>query len=102
GNYARAYQEYKQSADAGNSLAQYMMGRLYAEGRGVVRDKFAADMWFDRSPSNGNSSAIAARDAVAAGLDSDQIDRAQDLAAEWRAGPSGTPPPPRNAGTAAR
>ena len=91
GNYARAYQEYKQSADAGNSLAQYMMGRLYAEGRGVVRDKVAAYMWFDLSASNGNSSAIAARDAVAAGLDSDQIDRAQDLAAEWRAGRSATP-----------
>ena len=91
GNYARAYQEYKQSADAGNSLAQYMMGRLYAEGRGVVEDKVAAYMWFDLSASNGNSRAIAARDAVAADLDSDEIDRAQDLAAEWRAGRSATP-----------
>jgi peptidoglycan hydrolase-like protein with peptidoglycan-binding domain len=91
GNYARAYQEYKQSADAGNSAAQYMMGRLYAEGRGVVQDKVAAYMWFDLSASNGNSSAITARDAVAAELDSEQIDRAQDLAAEWRAVRSAMP-----------
>ncbi len=55
GNYTRAYQEFKQSADAGNSVAQFMMGRLYAEGRGVVQDKVAAYMWFDLSASNGNN-----------------------------------------------
>ena len=85
GNYTRAYQEFKQSADAGNSVAQFMMGRLYAEGRGVVQDKVAAYMWFDLSASNGNNRAIAARDAVAAQMDSDEIDHAQDLAATWRA-----------------
>jgi peptidoglycan hydrolase-like protein with peptidoglycan-binding domain len=85
GNYTRAYQEYKQAADAGNSLAQFMMGRLYAEGRGVVEDKVAAYMWFDLAASNGNSRAIGVRDAVAAQMDSADIDRAQDLAAEWRA-----------------
>ena len=97
GNYARAYQEYKSSAEAGNSLAQFMMGRLYAEGRGVVRDDVAAYMWFDLSASNGNTRAIAARDAVAAQLDAAEIDRAQDLAADWRAdhaaaAPIATPP----------
>lgn len=85
GNYARAYQEFKQSADAGNSVAQFMMGRLYAEGHGVVQDKAAAYMWFDLSASNGNSRAIAARDAIAAQMDSDEIDHAQDLATAWRA-----------------
>jgi len=85
GNYARAYQEFKQSADAGNSVAQFMMGRLYAEGRGVVQDKATAYMWFDLSASNGNNRAIAARDAVAAQMDSDEIDHAQDLATAWRA-----------------
>ena len=84
-DYTRAYQEFKQSADAGNSLAQFMMGRLYAEGRGVVEDKVAAYMWFDLAASNGNGRAIAARDAVAAELNSDEVERAQDLAADWRA-----------------
>ena len=90
GNYSRAYEEYKVSADAGNTLAQYMMGRLYAEGRGVVQDKIAAYMWFDLAASNGNSRAIAARDSIGAELDSAEIDRAQDLAAEWRANRSTT------------
>jgi len=62
-----------------------MMGRLYAEGRGVVQDKSAAYMWFDLSASNGNNRAIAARDAVAAQMDSDEIDHAQELATAWRA-----------------
>lgn len=84
GNYSRAYQEFKQSAESGNSLAQYMIGRLYAEGRGVVTDKVAAYMWYDLSASNGNTSAIIARDAVAAQLDAGEVDRAQDMAAEWR------------------
>jgi len=85
GNYARAYQEFSQSADAGNSLAQFMLGRLYAEGRGVSEDKVKAYMWFDLSASNGNSRAIAQRDAIAAQVSSDEIDRAQDMAAAWRA-----------------
>jgi peptidoglycan hydrolase-like protein with peptidoglycan-binding domain len=85
GNYARAYQEYKQSADAGNSVAQFMMGRLYAEGHGVVQDKATAYMWYDLSASNGNNRAIAARDAVAAQMDSGEIDHAQELATAWRA-----------------
>jgi peptidoglycan hydrolase-like protein with peptidoglycan-binding domain len=85
GNYTRAYQEFKQSADAGNSLAQFMMGRLYAEGRGVVEDNMAAYMWYDLAASSGNSHAIAARDSVAAQLDADELDRAQELAAQWRA-----------------
>ena len=85
GNYVRAYHEFKQSADAGNSLAQFMMGRLYAEGRGVVPDKTAAYMWYDLSAGNGNGRAIAARDSIAAQLDADELDRAQALAAEWRA-----------------
>ena len=85
GDYTRAFQEYRQSAYAGNSLAQYMMGRLYAEGRGVGEDKAAAYMWFDLSASNGNSRAISARDAVAAEMDADEIDQAQQMAADWRA-----------------
>ena len=85
GNYTRAYQEFSQSADAGNSLAQFMMGRLYAEGRGVSEDKVKGYMWFDLSASNGNSRAIAQRDAIGAQLSSDEIDRAQDMAAAWRA-----------------
>ena len=85
GNYVRAYHEFKQSADADNSLAQFMMGRLYAEGRGVVADNTAAYMWYDLSAGNGNGRAIAARDFIAAQLDADELDRAQSLAAEWRA-----------------
>ena len=85
GDYTRAFQEYRQSAHAGNSLAQYMMGRLYAEGRGVGEDKLTAYMWFDLSASNGNSRAITARDAIAAEMDADEIERAQQMAADWRA-----------------
>lgn len=85
GNYASAYQEYKPSAEAGNSVAQFMMGRMYAEGLGVDQDKTTAYMWFDLSASNGNNRAIAARDSVAAFMDSDEIDHARDLATAWRA-----------------
>jgi peptidoglycan hydrolase-like protein with peptidoglycan-binding domain len=85
GNYTRAYREFRQSAEAGNSLAQFMMGRLYAEGRGVAEDNVAAYMWYDLSADNGNGRAIAARDSIASQLDSGEIDHAQDMAATWRA-----------------
>jgi len=90
GNYARAYQEFKQSADAGNSLAQFMMGRLYAEGRGVVEDNMAAYMWYDLAAGSGSRRAIAARDSIAAQLDANELERAQDLAAQWRASRPGS------------
>jgi peptidoglycan hydrolase-like protein with peptidoglycan-binding domain len=105
GDYTRAFQEYRQSANAGNTLAQYMMGRMYAEGRGVGEDKLAAYMWFDLSASNGNSRAIAARDAIAAEMNPDEIEQAQELAAGWRANrpatataatPASAPYSPRN------
>jgi hypothetical protein len=51
-----------------------MMGRLYA-GVGVGEDKLTAYMWFDLSASNGNSRAITARDAIAAAMDADEIER---------------------------
>ena len=85
GNYARAYQEFSQSANAGTSLAQFMIGRLYAEGRGVTQDKVKAYMWFDLAASNGNNRAIEARDAIGADLNSSDIDRAQEMATMWRA-----------------
>ena len=85
GDYTRAFQEFRQSAHAGNSLAQYMMGRMYAEGRGVGEDKLAAYMWFDLSATNGNSRAIAARDSIAAEMGTDEIEQAQEMAAGWRA-----------------
>lgn len=85
GDYTRAFQEYRQSAQTGNSLAQYMLGRMYAEGRGVGEDKLAAYMWFDLSASNGNSRAIAARDSIAADMDENEIEQAQQMAAGWRA-----------------
>jgi localization factor PodJL len=84
GNYTRAYQEFSESADAGNSLAQIMMGRIYADGRGINADKVKAYMWFDLSASNGNTRALAQRDAIAARLSPSEIDRAQDMAAAWR------------------
>jgi peptidoglycan hydrolase-like protein with peptidoglycan-binding domain len=47
-------------------------------------------MWYDLAAGNGNSRAIAARDSIAAQLDADELERAQDLAAQWRANRPGS------------
>jgi len=88
GNYVRAYQEFKQSADAGNSLAQFMMGRLYAEGRGVVAD--IPLYWRGRAASRGECYEVSGSRRVFDRFMLDGLTRLGDVLAGSRRGMTGT------------
>lgn len=92
GLYATAYQEFRASASTGNAPSQFMMGRLYSEGRGIDRDFIHAYAWYSLSAANGYGPAATARDTLASTLTPSQLQSAEVLAAQW-SGSSAAPAP---------
>jgi TPR repeat protein len=52
-DYAKAFREWKTSADAGLADAQFDLGVLYAHGLGVPQDLGEAERWYRRSAEQG-------------------------------------------------
>src|SRR5215471_15366664 len=57
GNYAKAMEVWRPLADSGNADAQYRIGSMYAEGKGVQRNDATALTWFQRAAEHGNAAA---------------------------------------------
>jgi hypothetical protein len=88
-NYAEAVRWYRLAAEQGNAPAQNNLGVMYAKGEGVPQDYVQAHKWANLAAANQadperrkNSDEL--RDMVASRMTPAQIDRAQQLAAEWR------------------
>jgi TPR repeat protein len=58
-NYASAFQQYMQLAEAGNTEAQYLVGLFYENGwgGGIPKDPKAALYWLHKSANAGNNEA---------------------------------------------
>jgi len=57
GDYATALREFKPMAERGDAGAQYNLGVMYANGRGVPRDDAEAAKWFNKATEQGNAKA---------------------------------------------
>ena len=88
-DYQQALRELEPLAEAGDPYAQYMLGRLYAAGNGVIQDFIEAHKWFNLAAARNHGHAAQARDATAARMTPAQIGRAQELARRWQPGSSG-------------
>ena len=55
GDYAKAFELWRPLAENGSITAQYRLGNMYAEGKGVARDDKAALMWFQRAAEKGDA-----------------------------------------------
>lgn len=80
---------YRKAAEQGNALAQYNLGFMYHEGRGVSQDTVQAHVWFNLAaselpPGTNRDKAIRNRDLVAAKMTRAQLAEAQRRAREWR------------------
>jgi hypothetical protein len=53
GDYATAYAEFFPLAVAGNASAQYNLGKMYADGKGVPQDFAQAAQWFRQAADQG-------------------------------------------------
>ncbi len=89
GDYATVVRELRPLAEQGIAKAQYNLGFMYANGRGVSQDHVQAHMWFDLAvsrfpPGEFRDIAVKSRDSVAKWMTPAQISEAQKLAREWK------------------
>jgi uncharacterized protein len=83
-DYAEALKWFRRSADQGSPGAQFMLGRMYAQGKGVPEDFVHAHMWFNLAAAQGFEKARELRDTIEKKMTSAQVDQAQKLAREWK------------------
>ena len=90
-DYAKAAELWQPLAEKGDATAEYYIGNLYAEGKGVPQDDKAAFMWYQRAAERGNAMAqynVGASYAEGVGVDKNPAD-----AVKWfrRAADQGMP-----------
>ena len=57
GDYATALREWQPLAEQGQAVAQYQLGLLYANGKGVTKDDAQARQWYEKSAAQGRADA---------------------------------------------
>ena len=70
----------RQAAEQGDATAQFNLGIMYANGRGVLKDSVLAHMWSNIAGANGNASARELRDSLERDMTRAEISRATELA----------------------
>jgi TPR repeat protein len=91
GDYAKAVELWRPLAEKGDVAAQYRLGSMYGEGKGVAQDDKEAFKWFQRAAEKGNAPAqynVGASYAAGIGVAKDDAE-----AAKWfrRAADQGMP-----------
>ena len=56
-DYAEAVKWYRKAADQGNAFAQYKLGVMYSEGRGVPKDEREEVSWYRKAAEQGHAQA---------------------------------------------
>jgi len=78
--YAKAAELLRPLAEKGDAAAQYSLGTLYAEGKGVERNDATAFLWFQRAANQGDAAAqynVGASYAEGAGIAKSYVDAAR-------------------------
>jgi TPR repeat protein len=78
--YAKAAEFWRPLAEKGDSTAQYLLGALYLDGKGVEQDDAKAFMWFQRAANQGDARAqynVGASYAEGAGVQKSEVDAAK-------------------------
>ncbi|NOQ79367.1 MAG: hypothetical protein GQ546_08200 [Gammaproteobacteria bacterium] len=85
-DYSSASSEFEKLSHKNDSDAQYMLGYMYATGKGFLQDYIEAHKWFNLAASNGNQDAVKARNGVERRMSKEQIAQAQKQARAWKPG----------------
>jgi len=78
GHFATALREWEPLAEQGDARAQYNLGWMYANGKGVIQDNLYAHMWSNIAASQGHEDAANNRDIIAKSMTPSQIEKAQE------------------------
>lgn len=83
------------AAEQGDVDAQYRVGLIYAEGRGVAQDEVKSFYWLSRAVQQGDADAKTLLQVVAAAMTQEQHCKAMQLAGNQYAGSGRTSPAAR-------
>ncbi len=75
-------------AHAGNAQAQYLLGGLYADGKGVAQDNNQAYMWYGIAAKQGSTEAAAKKNEIARKLQAAEIQQGNRLIQNYGANPT--------------
>ncbi len=84
GAHGEALGRFRPLAERGDNRAQYWLGIMYVEGKGVPQDDVRAHMWLSLAAHGGNRAARLGRDGIARRMSAAEIAEAERLAAAWR------------------
>lgn len=84
-NDPEAAEEFLHAARKGDVDAQYGLGLIYAEGRGVEQDEARSFYWLTRAIEQGDEDAAVLRRVVAASMTAEQFAQAESLIQEGSA-----------------
>jgi TPR repeat protein len=84
-DYKQALRWYTLAAEQGDANAQNNLGIKYSNGQGVLQDYVRAHMWINIAAANGQPSGPKNRNIVAAKMNPQQIERAQQMARDCMA-----------------
>jgi hypothetical protein len=87
-DYKEAVKWYRFAAEQGHEYAQYNLGNKYKLGQGVPQDYASAHMWWNICGSGGNKKqnrdCVGQRDIIEKQMSPSQIEKAQDMARNWK------------------
>jgi TPR repeat protein len=63
----------REKAETGNVHAQYALGLMYAEGRGLKQDEVQAYVWLSRAAQQGDQDAVTLRYVLLSQMEAGQI-----------------------------
>ena len=78
--FSKAFTDAQTLAVEGNADAQFLLGKMYADGRGTIQVTTAAHMWFNIASMGGNDEAYEQRKAVTAEMTPGAVEKAQAMA----------------------
>ncbi len=84
GDFLNAKRIIEPLAESGDTNAQYLFGRMYARGDGVLQDFVEGHKWLNLAASRGSRDARGERDRIAQRMTSSQLAQAQQAARAWR------------------
>ena len=82
-DYDMALEWFNKAAAQGEDIAQYQLGVMYADGKGVAQSNVQAHMWYSLSAQQGNGNARIRLDELTEQMTAEEIADGQRLADEW-------------------
>ena len=83
-DHQKAFSLFSLASEQGFSYAQYNLGVMYYNGQGVPQDYALAHMWLNICGSTGSKDCVKNRNIVENKMTPSQIEKAQEMARNWK------------------